>query len=56
MGNMFEDALELAEKHNSLSPFQEKCKEIVSEACDGWGFKDDLSATYDEFYDNSFIE
>ncbi len=52
MGKMFEDALKLAEKHNKLAPFQEKCEEIVNEACDGWGFKDELSFTYD----NSFPE
>ncbi|WLE95471.1 MAG: DUF6155 family protein [Candidatus Electrothrix communis] len=52
MCSMFNDAMRLAEKHDSLSPFQKKCEKIVSEACDGWGFKDELSF----IYDNSFIE
>ena len=51
MEKMFEDALKIAKKHNKLSPFQKKCEEIISEACEGWGFQDGLSFTYNEFYD-----
>ncbi|MCI5179245.1 MAG: hypothetical protein D3911_07970 [Candidatus Electrothrix sp. AW3_4] len=53
MEKMFEDALEIAKKHNELSQFQELCEELVSEACQGWGFQDGLNCIYDEFYDNS---
>jgi hypothetical protein len=51
MEKMFEDALKLAEKHNLVSFYQEICEEIVNGACEGWGFKDSLATTFNEFYD-----
>ncbi len=51
MEKMFEEALRLSEKYNLLSFFKKNCEGIVNGACDGWGFKDSLSETYDEFFD-----
>ena len=50
MKKMFEAALKLAEQNNVLSLFQETCEGIVSNACEGWGFKDGLADTFYEFY------
>jgi len=51
MEKMFEEALKLAEQNNVLSRFQKTCEEIVSRACEGWGFKDALADTFYEFYE-----
>jgi len=51
MEKMFEEALKLAEQNNLLSFYQKTCEEIVSGACEGWGFKDGLADTYCEIYE-----
>lgn len=50
MEKMYLSALQLAEKSELLPIFENKCKEIAKNACDGWGFKDQISETYYEFY------
>lgn len=51
MEKMYLSALQLAEKSNLLPLFEKNCKEIAENACDGWGFKDQMSEIYYEFYD-----
>ena len=49
--NAFERALKLIEKHQLHSDFKLRCKEIVySTRGYGWGFHDELSYFYDEYY------
>ena len=55
MGNMFENALKLAKKSDLEPSFQKIAKKIVQEACEGWGFQEDLANTYYEFYGTSFM-
>ena len=49
--NAFEKALKLIEKHQLKSDFKLRCKEIVHSTREyGWGFHDELSYLYDEYY------
>jgi len=47
---LFEQSLELAKKNNALEHFKPQSDVLVEEASCGWGFKDGLSSTYNEYY------
>ena len=48
---MYHDVLSLLEKHNLLSHFQERARNIIENATHGWGHFDSLSESYYQFYD-----
>ena len=51
MEKMYLNALKLAYQSKLLVAFEKKSNHIAQNACEGWGFKDQLSEIYYEFYD-----
>ena len=51
MEKMYLNALELAHKSKLLLNFEKISNHIAQNACEGWGFKDQLSEIYYDFYD-----
>ncbi|MDI6786030.1 MAG: DUF6155 family protein [bacterium] len=49
MEGMYEDALKLIVKNKLAAEFEIRCREIVRNAIEGWGFKDQLEYLYDEY-------
>jgi len=51
MEAMFEDALKITVKYKLKSQVDERCREVIEDACDGWGFKDSLEGLYEEYFE-----
>jgi hypothetical protein len=47
MENMFDDAVKYILKHQLLELLEDRCKGIIKNACDGWGFQDTLRGMYE---------
>lgn len=56
MEKMFTSTMTFIEKYDLLPEFKERCESVIDDACEGWGFKCNLSEIYDEAcqVDNKF--
>lgn len=48
MEKMFASTLEVIQRCELLPEFQERCEALIDNACEGWGFKDNLAYIYGE--------
>ena len=48
--DMFETVLALIKKHKLLEKFQQRARDIVENATEGWGHRDSLEERYEEVY------
>ncbi len=51
----FESALNLMVTENSIEHFDDRCRDIVKYAFQGWGFQDGLNSSYDKYIGNREI-
>ncbi|MGB0847401.1 MAG: DUF6155 family protein [Thiolinea sp.] len=49
--NMFIDTLRFMHKHQLLDKFEERAKSIARNATEGWGHRDSLRDSYNDFYE-----
>jgi len=47
MENMFDDAVKYILKYKLLESYEDRCKDIIYRATDGWGFQDTLKEIYE---------
>ncbi len=55
MEMVYEDAIKLISKNKLKKEFKNQSYNIVLDACDSWGFKEQLECLYDEYLENSSI-
>ncbi|WP_119342980.1 DUF6155 family protein [Facilibium subflavum] len=49
--NLYEQALKQVVKHNFLAEFKPRLRALYANACDGYGFQDQLEAIYSDYFD-----